>query len=170
MSASRIKPFIGSIQRGWTGLAKRERRLLLAAAGLVLLGSLWQWSIKPAWTLVRSSEAQRQLLDSQLQQMRAMQTQAQALQALPPVDAGESGRLLNQITRQGLGAAAQMTLSGDRATVTLQNATAQALAQWLTQARLQARAAPVEASLTNTPAPSGATWSGQVVMSLSVGH
>ena len=39
-------------------------------------------------------------------------------------------------------------------------------AQWLTQVRVNARSVPVEARLTRGAAPTGATWTGTLVMSL----
>src|SRR3989344_959783 len=56
---------------------------------------------------------------------------------------------------QRLGNTAQLNVVGARATVTLKGAPADALAQWLAQARSNARAAPVEARLTRSAAPAG---------------
>jgi len=64
-------------------------------------------------------------------------------------------------------------VAGERATVTLKGVSADALAQWLTQSRVNARAAPTEARLVRnaavsgpTPSASAATWDGSVVMTL----
>ena len=50
--------------------------------------------------------------------------------------------------------------------VTLQATSADALAQWLAQVRLNARSTPVEARLTRIAAPAGVAWSGVLVMGL----
>ena len=78
--------------------------------------------------------------------------------------------------------AAQLNVVGDRATITLKGASADALAQWLAQARSNARATPVEARLTRSAtaaAPAGQTpvtlgrpvvamprWDGTLVLAL----
>ena len=48
-----------------------------------------------------------------------------------PLTRADAQRALNQATQQVLGATAQISVSGDRATVTVQGATPQALALWL---------------------------------------
>ena len=55
---------------------------------------------------------------------------------------------------------------GERASVTLKNASPDALAEWLIQARLNARSVPLEARLVRNPAPGGITWSGVLMMAL----
>ena len=75
-------------------------------------------------------------------------------------------RALSLTTKQTLAATAQVNVVADRANVTLQAANADALAQWLAQARLNARSAPLEARLTRNTTPTGATWTGSLVMSL----
>jgi len=75
-------------------------------------------------------------------------------------------RALNQATKQTLGSTAQVSAVAERANVTLQAARADALAQWLAQARVNARSTPLEARLTRTATPAGVTWSGTLVMTL----
>ena len=75
-------------------------------------------------------------------------------------------RALKLATQQSLGASAQISVVGDHAAITLQNAEPQALAQWLTQARLNARSVPSEARLTRAPSPGPALWNGTLTMAL----
>ena len=65
-----------------------------------------------------------------------------------------------------MAATAQLTLVGERATLTLKGASADALAQWLTQVRLNARALPAEAHLLHNAAGG---WDGTLVLNLGTG-
>jgi general secretion pathway protein M len=98
--------------------------------------------------------------------MQSLQAQAKALQQQAPLGFEEAVRALNLATKQTLGTSAQVSVSGERANVTLQATSADALAQWLAQVRLNARATPVEARLTRIATPAGVTWSGVLVMGL----
>ena len=51
---------------------------------------------------------------------------------------------------------------GDRATLTLRDTPPEALAQWLAQVRINARALPVDSQITREPGSPG--WSGTVVL------
>jgi len=173
---SRMTPITGlaPLQARWAQLATREKNLLKLAATLVLVAVLWLLVLAPTVATLRTAEAQARALDAQLEQMRALQSQAQSLQKQPPLGFDEAVRALNLATKQVLDATAQVNVAGERASVTLQGASPDALAQWLAQARLNARSVPVEARLvrgTATPASTaanatGVTWSGVLVMSL----
>jgi general secretion pathway protein M len=170
---SRMTP-LAPLQARWAQLAAREKNLLKLAATLVLMAVLWLLVGAPTVATLRTAETQARALDAQLEQMRALQSQAQSLQKQPPLGFDEAVRALNLATKQVLDATAQVNVAGERASVTLQGASADALAQWLAQARLNARSVPVEARLvrgTATPASTaanatGVTWSGVLVMSL----
>ncbi|WP_240788558.1 type II secretion system protein GspM [Ramlibacter henchirensis] len=147
----------------WAGLAPREKMLAGVAGAVVLLGLLWWLAVAPALAVLRASDAQHQALDAQLARMRALQQQAQALQGQPRQNPDESLRLLEAAVRQRLGTSARMVVAGERVTLTLTGAPPDALATWLSQARVNARAVPSEARLTR-----GATggWDGTVVLTL----
>jgi len=98
-------------------------------------------------------------LRAQLQDMLQLQAQAQILQAQPLAQTQDSKSLL-EAALPTLGSTASMSLTGDRATITLEGSSADALAQWLTQARLNARARPLELHLTQ----SQGLWKGQIVL------
>ncbi|MDB5931907.1 MAG: hypothetical protein JWR60_3614 [Polaromonas sp.] len=150
----------------WTRLPGREKNLVRLALLLVLALVLWQFSVAPSLTTLRTADAQAKTLAAQLQQMQAMQTQAQATQSQPALGFDEAVRALTAATKQTLGTTAQIGVAGDRASVTLKDAAPDALAEWLTQARINARAVPIEARLTRSAAPGKASWSGVLVMGL----
>jgi general secretion pathway protein M len=147
----------------WTALAPRERTLVLAAASLVAAALVWWVALAPAIATLRASASEHRALDAQLAQMQRLRAQAQAMQALPRQDPQEAMRMLEAAIQQQLGTSARYTIAGDRVTVTLANAPAAALAQWLAQVRTNARAVPAEARLTRN-ATGG--WDGSVVLTL----
>jgi general secretion pathway protein M len=146
----------------WTRLAPREKLMVAAAAGLVGLAILWWLLVAPALAVLRNADAQHRTLDAQLARMRALQQQAQALQGRPAQGREESLRQLEQSVRQRLGTAARMTVAGDRVTLTLTGVAPDALAAWLAQARVNARAVPSEARLTR----GAGGWDGTLVLGL----
>ena len=147
----------------WEALAPREKMLVAAATTVVVLAIAWLILLGPALATLRSAESQQRALDGQLQAMRALQAQAQALQSQPKQSHEEASRLLELSVRQGLGTTARMTIQGERVTLTLTGTTPEALAQWLTQARVNARALPGEARLYRN---SGGLWEGTLVLTL----
>lgn len=151
------------LEARWNALAPREKTLVAAATALVLLALIWFIALGPALATLRGADEQHRALDAQLQQMRGLQAQAQSLQSQPKQSHDEAVRLLELSVRQRLGTAARVLISGDRATVTLTGAGADALAQWLTQARVNARALPNEAHLSRNAA---GMWEGTLVLTL----
>ena len=147
----------------WRTLAPREQQLVLGAGALVALALLWWLALAPALRTLRAAEAQHQSLDAQLQHMQALQAQAQALQGQPKQGYDEALRALELSVRQKLGVTGRISVSGERATVTLAGTAPDALAQWLTQARVNARALPSEARLTRT---ANGQWDGSLVLTL----
>lgn len=146
----------------WDAMPARERQLVLLCATLMASALLWWVALAPALAVLRAAPAQHKALDAQLQQMRNLQAQAQALQAQAPLSADEARRALDASVKP-LAPAAQLVASGDRVTVTFKGIAPDALAQWLAQARLNARAVPVEAKLARNPA---GNWDGLVVLNL----
>ena len=139
-------------------------------------------AVTPALGTLRTAPARHAALDAQLQRMQSLQAEAQQLQALPASSPGDAVGALRTALTQRLGNTAQLNVAGDRATVTLKGASADALAQWLTQARSNARATPLEARLTRSAAPAGNApvtlgsapvamprWDGTVVLALPAG-
>ena len=154
--------FSSILTERWQSLARRERQWLLGAAVLVLAALVWWLAISPALLTLRSAASQRLLLDAQLLQMQSLQAQAKALQAQPRIAADEARRLLDASVKS-FGATAQLQIAGERATVTFKGASADALAQWLLQIRLNVRAVPSEARLLRGASGS---WDGTVTLNL----
>jgi general secretion pathway protein M len=155
-----------SLRAWWERLSPQERGGLQAAAALLALLVLWFAIIGPGIQTWRTAEAKGKILDAQLQQMQSMQTQAMALQAQPTLSYDDALRALTQSTQQTLGASSQVSVTGERATVSVQSITADALAQWLAQVRLNARAVPAEVHLSRAIDQTTAVWSGTLVMNL----
>ena len=153
----------------WSRLSSRDKNLVSLALLLALAALLWQLSVAPSLATLRTADAQAKTLATRLQRMQAMRAQAEALQKQPALGFDDAVRALTAATRQSLGASAQLTMAGDRASVTLKAASADALAEWLAQARLNARSVPLEARLVRAPAApgtAGATWNGVLLMAL----
>ena len=151
------------LKRRWAQLAPREQHLVGGAAGLVAAALLWWLLLAPPLATLRAAEGQHRALDAQLQRMLGLQAQARALQAQPRQSADEAGRLLESTVREKLGTNARMTIAGERVTIALTGAPAEALGQWLTQARTNARVLPVEAKLTRNAV---GLWDGTLVLAL----
>ena len=186
MSLKQGKPMATARQaltQRWHTLSEREQTLLRWGAALLVAASVWLLLVAPTLRTLREAPAQQAALDAQWQQLKDLQAQAQSLQQQPRMGQTEALRSLQKASTELLGASAQIQTVGDRSTVTLKAVPAEALARWLAQVRMQARAVPVQAQLQrgagadkaapgaespNTKAPSvtAPTWSGSVVLSL----
>jgi general secretion pathway protein M len=156
------------MQLRWHALHDREKNLVRGAAmflGLVLVG--W-WGCAMPLNMLRQAEAQRPGLDAQWRRMQSLQAEAQALQGQAKVSAEDASRALQASASQRLGASAQLSILGRRATVTLRGTPADALAAWLADARANAHAVPDEARLVrSTSGAAGiAAWDGTLVLDL----
>ena len=147
----------------WQALAAREKMLVAATVAVVAAALVWLIALSPALGILRSANEQHRALDSQLQHMHDLQQQAQALQAQPKQSHDEALRRLELLVRQRLGTTARMAVAGERVSITLTGTPPDALAQWVTQARVDARALPSEARLSRNTAGS---WEGTLVLSL----
>jgi general secretion pathway protein M len=153
-------------QNFWRGLAERERIGVALALSAVLLTLLWWLALAPALQTLGSAGTEAALLESRLQAMRGLRAQAQALQAQPKVGRDEAQRALESSVSQRLGASAQLSVQGERATLVLKAASPEALAQWLAQARVNARALPSEARLQRSANTTAVSWDGTLVLAL----
>jgi general secretion pathway protein M len=158
---------LAPLRARWAALDSRERTLVITAASVVSVALLWWIGVAPALKTLREADNQQRALAAQVQKMQSLQAQAQAIQSQPKISRDDAMRALESSVK-GLGPTAQLNVAGDRATVTLRNTAADALARWLSQARVNARAIPSEARLTRSAATSAgpATWDGTVVLSL----
>lgn len=154
-----------SLQARWAALSGRDRRLLAAAAALLLGGSLWSLAIAPAWHSLRTAPAQIAALEAQLQQMQLLATEAAALRAVAPVSTEQAHAALTAATGR-LGAPGKLSLQGNRALLTLKAVSPAQLGAWLAEARAGARASVVEATLTQT---SPGLYTGSLTLALGGG-
>ena len=150
----------------WATLANREKTWVLLALVTVIGALIWLLLLAPAIATLRSADRQARTLDAQLGRMRAMQLEVATFQKQPVQKYDEALRALTSATNVALGASAKLSVTGDRVSVTLQDGSADALAQWLTEARVNAKSVPIEVRLTRSLLPGAARWSGVVVMSL----
>ena len=152
-----------ALRARWNSLATREKTLVASAGGLVVLALVWWIAVAPALATLRSADEQHRTLDAQLQVMLRLQSQAKAMQAQPRQTHDEALRVLELAIRQQLGVTARYSIAGDRVTINLTATPSQALAQWLTQARVNAHALPGEARLVRNV---GGGWDGTLVVTL----
>jgi general secretion pathway protein M len=166
--------FLLQLQPHWAALAPRERRSVFAAGALVCLALLWWLALAPALQTLRAADAQHRELDAQLQNMRRMQAEVQALKSQSAIDFDEALRSVQASAKTDLSGTAQINVLGERVSVTLKNTPADALARWLAQVRINARALPTEAKLVRSPASTAANapqpglpaWDGSLVLAL----
>jgi general secretion pathway protein M len=158
----------------WQALSPREQRGVSVLGALLAVLLFWSIAIALALNTLRESDNRRAHIGQQQAHMLALQSQAQALQARTPLSRDEALRTLQGLTP---GPQIQLNVQGDRISVQLKAVPAPTLANWLTQARTQAQALPVEAHLTrgNAPATNNASapvansavaWDGSLVLSL----
>ena len=130
----------------WRSRSKRERQLVVIVVAIVVLFIVWTTLVQPAWRVATSAPAELDALDTQLQQMQRISNESRSLRSTAPVGAAQAGIALKAASDR-LGDKARLNLQGDRAILTLNGVTAEALRAWLTEARAGARARPIEAQL-----------------------
>lgn len=145
-------------------LSSRERTAVTIAVWVVGLGLLWWFAVAPAIDTLRAAPARHARLDAQLGQMQRLAATAESLRgqntAQPP-GRDEVLRALDTATN-GLAGTGQLSVLGERATLTLRNAPPEAVAQWLAQVRINARMLPVDSQINREPGSPG--WSGTIVL------
>ena len=168
---------MNELLKRWNAFAPRERSLVAAAALLIALTLLWWVGIAPALAKLRTAREAAPQVQAQLQLMRAQATEAASLKAQRSLSYDESLRALESSVKT-LGAGATLSVSNERASVSLRAVSGDALAQWLAQVRANARLVPTELKLqksaasaasatTATAAVAAATaWDGQLVLGL----
>ncbi len=145
-------------------LSSRERTAVTIAAWVIGLGLLWWIAVAPALDTLRQAPTRHARLDAQLGQMQRLAATADGLRSqsnAQPPGRDETLRALDTATA-GLGGTGQLSVLGERATVTLRNTPPQALAQWLAQVRINARLLPLDSQLQHEAGSTG--WSGTVVL------
>lgn len=152
----------GALRARWSALATRERLLAGLAFWAVVLALLWTVGVAPAWKTLQRAPGQHQTLDGQLGRMQALAAQAQGIQQerSPSVPDRETATRLLQESVRGLGAGAQLSITGPQAVVRLEGVAPQVLARNLDQWRRVARVMPTGADLQWL----GSGWSGTVTL------
>jgi general secretion pathway protein M len=163
------------ITQRWQAMATRERSLIALAAALIFAALMWWLGISPALNTLRQTRTAAPQLEAQLQLMRSQAAEAATLKAQRALSYEESLRALDNSIKT-LGSGASLSVNDSRASVTLKAVSADALAQWLAQARANARLVPTELRLqknaasapatTDTSTASAVSWDGQIVLTL----
>ncbi len=130
----------------WQGLARRERRLIGAAAAIVAVALLWWVALGPAVRTLQRAPAQIDAADAQLQLMQRLAAESRELRGVTPVPADQAANVLKAATAR-LGDKGRLSLQGDRAVLTVAGVGSVALRDWLAEARSGARARTIEANL-----------------------
>jgi general secretion pathway protein M len=163
---SRVLPTLSPARRQlsqrWAGIAPRERKALTVALLIVGLFLVWTTLVQPAWRTVRDAPAAIDKLDAQYQEMQSLAAEVRELRAAAPVSAAQSGEALTAATVR-LNESGKIALRGDRAVLTLSNASSEGLRSWLVEARSAARARPMELQLQR----SAQGYSGSITVTLS---
>ncbi|MDH4478415.1 MAG: type II secretion system protein GspM [Rhodoferax sp.] len=160
--AAGLRSALAPLQTRWAQSSPREQRWVRGALALLLLALVWWVALRPAIATLRTAQIQGPLLRAQLQDMLQLQSLAQSLQAQPAA-ASADGKGALEGALPLLGTNARMQFAGDRATVTLDGSSADGLAQWLAQTRLNAHARPLELHLTQNQG----LWKGSIVLQVA---
>lgn len=148
----------------WQAMGERERlgvQLAGAALGLLLA---WSLLLAPALRTLKTAPAELERLEGDLRRMQTQGAEARSLRALPPVAPAEAQAALTAATER-LGSGARLNLTGDRAVVTLNGVSPEALQAWMGEVRAAARARAVEAQLARGPKG----YTGSLTLTLGAG-
>ncbi len=151
-----IRAIQAALRQAWAQRQPREKQLLSFGAAVVMLAALWGLTLAPALRTWQEAPTKQALLDAQTQSMRQLQVQAQKLQASSPISRNDSAAWLEKNLTE-LGANTKVSLQGERATLSVDAATAEALARWISLARERALAMPVQAQLQQGATPALST-------------
>ena len=170
VSKSPVQSLRDRLDTSLAGLAPRERLAVQLALWLLGLALLWWVALAPAWRTLSQAPERHARLDAQLGDMRQLAATAHALrdQASGQVIGRAAALRAIEVSMTTLAGTGQMSVLGDRVSVSLSNTPPQLLAQWLAQVRLNARVVPVEAQLnagTSPQACSGTVQLGGVSLS-----
>jgi general secretion pathway protein M len=127
---------------------------------------LWFLNISPALQTYQQAPLQLAKLEQQSETLKALQLQALALQKAPRIKAQDASAALPQILANTLGSGAKLNVEATRATLQMTSVSAEALAQFLEEARNQAHALPTEAHLQKFKAGTQGMWRGTLILNL----
>lgn len=161
-----MNALLASLRTTWSNLSARERRALVVGALAAALALICLLLLAPALKVLRAAPEQNRLLDQQLSHQQGLRQEAQQLRATPGMVLTDAQVALQASVKAQLGPNSQITLSNDKAGVTLKGVSPAALAQWLAAARTGAQSKPVDAQLTQQ----NGNWEGTVLMQLPQGE
>lgn len=150
------------LQQRWARMQPRERMLVGIGAGAIALLLLWYVGLYSAWTTWKTVPAQKRSLELDWMQMQRLANEARDLKTQPPVNAAQAAEALKSATDR-LGANGKLSQAGERATLSVNGVSPEALRTWLAEVRSGARARPVDMQVNR--AEGG--LSGQVVVTLA---
>jgi general secretion pathway protein M len=130
----------------WQGRTPRERQAVAVVIGVLGLFAVWSLLVQPALRTVREAPAQLDRLEAQYQQMQRIAAESGTLRGAARVSPQQAAQALKAATDR-LGDRARLQMQGERATLTLNGVSPEALRAWLVEARSGARARPVDAQL-----------------------
>ncbi|MFT3666611.1 type II secretion system protein GspM [Piscinibacter sp.] len=134
----------------WRTRVPRERLALGVALAVVALFVAWLLLVQPALRTLREAPARLAVLDAELQQMQRLAAESQTLRGAAAVPPAQAAAALKAATDR-LGDKGRLAMQGDRASLTLNGVSPEALRGWLLEARGAARVRPAEAQLTRGP-------------------
>jgi len=149
----------------WQQLSPRSKRVWLLLFVAACLGFLWLVAVAPALKTLRDAPDRHRLLNVQLEHMQRISAEAKSLQKLPQLNLVDAQKALQNTVTQRLGANGQVSITGNRAILTIKNATPTAVAEFLTDARINARAIPEEVKIMRSTV-TVANWDGSMTLTL----
>lgn len=135
----------------WRTLALRERRLISAAAGVIVLALVYLLLFEPAWKGRQQAARDLPRLRTQLAQIDALGVEAARLAALPV--SNDSPQAIRQALESSVDAAglkpylSQLKLSGDVLDVRFKEVPFAAWIEWIDGAQRQTRLRVVDAAI-----------------------
>jgi general secretion pathway protein M len=147
-------------------LPDKDRMKIEYLAWALFLALLWFLNIAPALQTYQAAPQQLAQLEAQTEELKSLQSQALALQKAPRMKVQDANAVLQQTASDILGNGAKLNFEASRATLTLTNVSAEALAQFLATARKQALALPIEAKLQKNKTGAQEIWRGTLILNL----
>lgn len=158
-------PLQASLSARWKSLQARERQGVSMAAGVVVCALVWMVLLAPALRTLRQAPEQQRMLQTQLQSMHQLQAQARALQARSALDPASALTSL-QAAAARLGPTTRVLVQGEQVTLSLQGASAAAVADWLAQLQASDAIQPSQVRLQRAGTAPQVSWSGTVMFQL----
>ena len=144
-TASSLNDLRAQLKARWAAMAPRERRMLTVMAWLLGITLVLLLGVRPAWKTLQQTPVQLREVNAVLEDMQRQAAEVKTLRQMPVVPPAQAEAALRSATER-LGEGAKIRVLPDRTVVTLTKVAGADLAQWLAEARANARARPVEAN------------------------